>query len=149
MRLRLPALAVAGTVEMLSELQKTWAPTGDPELDTAFRLLAAGQNDPAGARTAWKALAQSGAGSLAAGLSWLEIGQTELAAKQWRSAARAFLSVEVFVPQHRLLLPKALLGAAKAFKEKGDHAKAAALIRDLESDFPGTPEVAAAADLLK
>ena len=149
MRLRLPALAVAGTAEMLSELQKTWAPTGDLELDTAFRLLAAGQNDPAGARTAWKALAQPGAGTLAAGLSWLEIGQAELAAKQWRSAARAFLSVEVFVPQHRLLLPKALLGAAKAFKEKGDHAKVAALVRELESDFPGTPEVAASADLLK
>ena len=149
MRLRLPALAVAGTPEMLSELQKTWAPTGEVELDTAFRLLAAGQNDPAGARTAWKALAQPGAGSLAAGISWLEIGQAELAAKQWRSAARAFLSVEVFVPQHRLLLPKALFGAAKAFKEKGDHAKVASLIRDLESEFNGTPEGAAAADLLK
>jgi TolA-binding protein len=149
MRLRLPALAVAGTAEMLSALQKNWAPTGDAELDTAFRLLAAGQNDPAGARTAWKALAQPGTGTLAAAISWLEIGQAELAAKQWRSAARAFLAVEVFVPQHRLLLPKALLGAAKAFKEKGDHAKAAALIRDLESDFPGTPEAAAAPDLLK
>ena len=149
MRLRLPALAVAGTAEMLSALQKNWAPTGDTELDTAFRLLAAGQNDPAGARTAWKALAQPGAGTLGAGISWLEIGQAELAAKHWRSAARAFLSVEVFVPQHRLLLPKALFGAAKAFKEKGEIAKVTALIRDLESDFPGTPEVAAAADLLK
>ena len=57
--------------------------------------------------------------------------------------------MEVFVPQHRLLLPKALFGAAKAFKEKGDHAKVASLIRDLESEFNGTPEGAAAADLLK
>lgn len=149
MRLRLAALAVAGTSEMLSELQKSWLPTGDPELDTAFRLIVAGQNDPAGARTAWKALAQPGAGTLTAGISWLETGQAALKAKQWREAVRAFLSVEVFVPQQRLLLPKALLGAATAFKEKGDHGKAAAFVHEIGADFPGTPEAAAAADLLK
>lgn len=149
MRLRLPALAVAGTPELLAALQKNWVPTGDAEVDTAYRLLVAGQNDPAGARTAWKALAQPGAGGLAAGISWLEIGRSELEAKHWRDAARAFLSVEVFVPQQRLLLPKALLGAAKAFKEKGDHAKAAGLVRELETDFPNAPEAASAAGLLK
>lgn len=149
MRLRLPALAVAGSAEKLAELQKGWAPTGDPELDTAFRLIVAGQNDPNGARTARKALAQPGAGTLAAGISWLEIGQAALDAKQWRNAARAFLSVEVFVPQQRLLMPKALLGAAKAFKEKGDLGKAANFVQELRTDFPGTAETAAAEELLK
>ena len=149
MRLRLPALAVAGTTELLADLQKNWVPTGDTELDTAYRLLTAPRNDPTGVQTAWKALAQPGAGTLAAGISWLELGRTALESKQWRDALRAFLSVEVFVPQQRLLLPKALLGATKAFLEKGDRAKASTFAQEIASDFPNTPEAAAAAELLK
>jgi hypothetical protein len=149
MRLRLPALAVAGTAELLADLQKNWAPTGDAELDTAFRLMTAARNDVSSVQTAWKALAQPGAGSLAAGISFLELGKAALEAKQWREALSAFLSVEVFVPQHRVLLPSALLGATKAFLGKADRAKASAYSRELTSDFPGTPEAAAAAELLK
>jgi hypothetical protein len=149
MRLRLPALAVSGTTAQLSDIQKNWVPTGDTELDTAFRLLTASLNDPSGARTAWKALAQPGAGTLAAGISWLELGRIALEARQWRDALRAFLSVEVFVPQHRMLLPKARLGATKAALEKGDRAKASTLAQEIASDFPTTPEAAAAAELLK
>jgi hypothetical protein len=149
MRLRLPALAVAGSTELLADLQKHWSPTGDAELDTAFRLLTAARNDTASVQTAWRALAQPGASSLAAGISWLELGNVALAAKQWREAVRAFLSVEVFVPQHRVLLPKALLGATKAFLGKADRAKASAYSQELTSDFPNTPEAAAVAELLK
>lgn len=148
-RLRLPALAVAGTTALLTDLQKNWVPTGDAELDTAFKLLTAGRNDAASVKTAWRALAQPGAGSLAAGISWLELGTAALESNQWREALRAFLSVEVFVPQHRVLLPKALLGATKAFLGKADRAKASARSQELTSDFPSTPEAAAAAELLK
>jgi hypothetical protein len=149
MRLRLPALAVSGEAALLSDLQKNWVPTGDTELDTAYRLMTAALNDPAGAATARKALAQPGAGTLAAAISWLEIGRGALEARQWRDALRAFLSVEVFVPQHRILLPKALLGATKASLEKGDRAKASALAQEIASDFPNSPESKAAAELLK
>jgi hypothetical protein len=149
MRLRLPALAVAGNMDLLADLQKNWVPTGDAELDTAFRLLTAPRNDPASVQAAWKALAQPGAGSLAAGISWLELGNAALEAKQWREAIRCFLSVEVFVSQHRVLLPKALLGATKAFLAKADRAKASAYCRELSSDFPSTPEAAAVTELLK
>jgi hypothetical protein len=149
MRLRLPALAVAGTPELLADLQKNWVPTGDAEIDTAYRLLTAARDDAASARTAWKALAQPGAGSLAAGISWLELGNAALESKQWRDAIRAFLSVEVFVPQYRVLLPKALLGATKAFLGKADRAKASAYSQELTSDFPSTREAAAAGELLK
>jgi TolA-binding protein len=136
MRMRLPALAVAGSEQQLAELQSQWTPTGDQEIDTAYRLILAGRNDRSGARTAWSALAQPGASSLSAGLSWLELGQEALQAKQWNTAIRAFLSVEVFLPQQRLLQPKALLGAAKAFVQKGELQKATALVEEVKQEYP-------------
>lgn len=147
MRLRLPALAVAGTEEEILELQKQWTPTGDVELDTAYRLLVASQNDPAGARKAREALAKPGANSLAAGMSWLTLGKEALAAKQWKAALNAFLSVEVFVPNQRLLQPKALLGAITAFVAKGERAKATALLDEIRIEYPSS--LNAAEELLK
>ena len=144
MRLRLPALAAKGDAASLAELQKQWTPTGDPELDTAYRLLAAAQTDPAGARTAWSALAQPGAGTLAAGISWLALGKAALEARQWKDALRAFLSVEVFIPSQRLLQPLALLGAARAFLESGERAKAAALVEEIKTEYPTSAGLAAA-----
>lgn len=143
MRLRLPALAVAGTEQQLAGLQTQWTPTGDQDIDTAYRLLLAAKNDPTGARTAWKALAQPGASSLAAGISWLGIGNDALLAKQWKTAVRAFLSVEVFVTGQSLLQPKALLGAARAFAQKGDTPKALSLIEEIKTEYPSYAEEAA------
>lgn len=143
MRLRLPAIAVAGTEQHIANLQAQWTPTGDLELDTAYKLIIAAKNDPNGARTAWKALAQPGASSLSAGISWLGIGNEALLAKQWNAAVRAFLSVEVFVTQQKLLQPKALLGAAKAFVQKGETGKAAALVEELKKEYPPVAEDAA------
>lgn len=136
MRLRLPALAVAGTEQQLAELQSQWTPTGDQETDTAYRLIIAGRTDRNGARTAWAALAQPGASSLGAGISWLELGHEALQAKQWSTAVRAFLSIEVFLPHQKLLQPKALLGAAKAFIRKGEISKATALVEEIKTEYP-------------
>ncbi len=144
MRLRLPALAVKGDDTSMAELQKQWTPTGEQELDTAYRLLVAAQTDPAGAKTAWNALAQPGAGTLAAGISWLALGKAALEAKQWKDALRAFLSVEVFLPSQRLLQPAALLGAARAFVESGERAKAAALVEEIKAEYPSSAGKAAA-----
>lgn len=147
MRLRLPALAVAGTDQHITNLQAQWTPTGDQELDTACKLILAAKNDPNGARTAWKALAQPGASSLSAGISWLGIGNDALRAKQWNTAIRAFLSVEVFVTQQKLLQPTALLGAAKAFVQKGEIGKATSLVEEIKKDYPSAAD--AAASILK
>ena len=147
MRLRLPALAVAGRDEEIAELQRQWTPTGDGELDTAYRLLAASRNNPSGAQTARAALAKSGANSLAAAMSWLALGEEALAAKQWKAAVNAFLSVEVFVPNQRLLQPKALMGAIKAFVAKGERAKAVALLDEIKVEYPSS--AGAAAELMK
>lgn len=147
MRLRLPALAVAGSEIQLTELQSQWTPTGDQEIDTAYRLILAGRTDRTGAHTAWGALAQPGASSLSAGISWLELGNAALQAKQWNAAVRAFLSIEVFLPQQRLLQPKALLGAAKAFIQKGEASKATALLEEVKTEYPSY--AADAASLLK
>lgn len=144
MRLRLPALAIAGNSAQLAELQTQWTPTGDAEIDTAYRLTIAKINDPEGAHKAWNALAQPGANSLSAGISWLELGNEALQAKQWSAAIRSFLSVEVFVNHQRLLQPKALLGAAKAFVQKGENTKAGALIEEIKTDFPKSYAEAAA-----
>lgn len=144
MRLRLPALAVKGDATALGELQKQWTPTGDAELDTAYRLLVAAQSDPAGAQTAWNALAQPGAGTLGAGISWLALGKMALEAKQWKNAVRSFLSVEVFLPSQRLLQPTALMGAARAFLELGERTKATALVEEIKAEYPSIAGQAAA-----
>ncbi len=142
MRLRLPALAVTQATDLFADLQKQWTPTGDADLDTTYRLLAAAKSDPLGARTAWAALAKPGANTLAAGVSWLSIGSEALAAKEWKAAIKAFLSVEVFIPGQRLLQPHALLGAAQAFVSKGDKAKATALIEEVKTEYPAAAKAA-------
>jgi hypothetical protein len=144
MRLRLPAIAVSGDAQAFSELQKQWTPTGDAELDTAYKLMVATQNDPTGAKTARGALAQPGANSLAAGLSWLTIGDEALETKNWKAAVKSYLSVEVFIPGQRLLQPKALLGAAKAFIALGERPKAASLLEEVKTEYPIYAPAAAA-----
>ena len=148
-RLRLPAIALESGSQAFEDLQKDWAPTGDEDLDIAFRLLVAGRTDPAGAQVARKALAKPGAASLAAGLSWLDLGEAALKASRWKDAVRCFLSVEVFLPNQRLLQPKALFGAIKGFIGSGERAKAAALVEELKAEYPSTPEVRLAAELLR
>jgi len=149
MRLRLPAIALEPGPEAFADLQKDWTPTGDQDLDIAFRLLVASRTDPAGAQLARKALAKPGAASLAAGLSWLDLGEAALKASQWKEAVRYFLSVEVFLPNQRLLQPKALLGAVRGFLGSGERTKAAALLEELKADYPSTTEVRLAMELLR
>ncbi len=136
MKLRLPALAAKPNAEALGELQKQWTPTGDPDLDVSYRLLVTAQPSPDKATAEYKTIAQPGAGSLSAGISWLALGNAALENKQWKEAIRAFLSVEVFLPNQRLLQPPALLGAVKAFVEKGEPAKASALVDELRAEYP-------------
>lgn len=148
MRLHVPALAVAGTEESFSALQKQWVSTGDIDLDNAAKVLFLSQADRDKARLAWKALAKPGASSLGAGISWLALGQEAFDAKDWGSAIRAFLSVEVFVPSQRVLHPRALLGAVQAMVGAGDEVQAQRLLVELKAEYPETPEYQSALALL-
>jgi hypothetical protein len=140
MRLHVPALAIAGTEESFSALQKQWVSTGDTDLDNAAKILFLSQSDRDKARLAWKALARPGASSLGAGISWLALGQEAFDAKDWGAAIRSFLSVEVFVPAHRVLHPRALLGAIQAMVGAGDEVQARRLLVELTAEYPETPE---------
>jgi len=149
MRLRLPAIALTADPESFAELQKIWTPTGDPELDIAFRLLVAEKTDLEGARTARKALAKPGASTLPAALSWLALGEEALQAKQWDAALHYFLSVEVFVAHQRALQPTALLGAIRAFIGKEERAKATVLQAELKQEYPKAPQTVVGEQLVR
>jgi len=148
MRLHVPALAVAGTNESFSALQRQWVSTGDIDLDNAAKILFLSQSDRDKARLAWKALAKPGASSLGAGISWLALGQEAFDAKDWGSAIRLFLSVEVFVPAQRVLHPRALLGAVQAMVGAGDEVQARRLLVELKTEYPETAEYQSALALL-
>lgn len=148
MRLHVPALAIAGTEESFSALQKHWVSTGDTDLDNAAKILFLSQSDRDKARLAWKALAKPGSSSLGAGISWLALGQEAFDAKDWGAAIRSFLSVEVFVPSQRVLHPRALLGAVKAMVGSGDEVQARRLLLELKTEYPEAPEYQAAVELL-
>ena len=148
MRLHVPALAIAGTEESFSALQKQWVSTGDTDLDNAAKVLFLSQSDRDKARLAWKALARPGASSLGAGISWLALGQEAFDAKDWGAAIRSFLSVEVFVPAQRVLHPRALLGAVQAMVGAGDEVQARRLLVELKAEYPETPECQSALAIL-
>ena len=149
-RLRLSALAATPRPEALAELQKQWIPIDDPDLEAAAKLLASNQPgaDRKTLEQTWKGLAVPGAATLSAGIAWLELGTAALEAKQWKPALRAFLSVEVFVSNHRLLQPRALLGAIRAFVGLENLTEAKALLQELQTEYPSTPEFKQATELI-
>ncbi|MEI6712789.1 MAG: hypothetical protein WCO60_03495 [Verrucomicrobiota bacterium] len=149
-RLRLPAIAILKDRDALSELQKQWVVTGDADLEEALKLVVESQaaGDSKASLQRWKSVAVPGATSLTAGLAWLELGKAALEAKQWKEAVRAFLSVEVFVANYRILHPPALLGAIRAFVSSGELKDAKIRMEVLQAEFPNSAELRLAAELM-
>jgi hypothetical protein len=149
LRLHLAAIASSAHSESLGELQKIWVPTGDADIDGAYKLIAS--MAPGADRTSfealWRSHARPGATTLCAALSWLELGESALKAGNWNEAIRAFLSIEVFAAKHSLIQPRALLGAAKGLKARGDSRESASLLSDLSTLYPNSSAFRSAADL--
>jgi len=70
--------------------------------------------------------------------TWVDKGDSLLASKDYQAALLAYLHVPVFFPDRRLLMPKALLGSARAFKEMKDYKRARESLDDLKSGFAGS-----------
>jgi tetratricopeptide (TPR) repeat protein len=78
--------------------------------------------------------------------TWLDKGEALLAAKSYEPALMALLHIPVFYPDQRLLMPRALLGSARAFKGLEDFDRARDQLNELPDSYGASPESAAAKD---
>ncbi len=83
------------------------------------------------------------------GEGWLAVGSAHLALRDYKDALLAFLHVPVYVPDHALLMPAALLGSAKAYVGLVDKLHAQSALQRLVTDYPNAPEAAEARDRLQ
>jgi hypothetical protein len=137
MRAQVPALYVLGKNDELQQLITAWLPTGEPDLEDSVKLLALRLNgsDQGAFLEICKKATATGASTLVAAIAWIELGRAAAAEKQWPVAVRKFLAVEVFASSWRLLLPEALLGAARACTANGQSVQAALYAKELQSEF--------------
>ena len=74
----------------------------------------------------------------------VNLGQSQLALKQYDSALLSFLQIPVFYPRQKMLLPQALLGSGRAYFGLEDLPHAKAALEELLKDHPTSPQAAAA-----
>lgn len=150
MRLRLPAAIALEKPAEVEEVLRDWIPTGDAELETAVALLKLKKtgSDEEKAK-AYKAAVQGNPANLPAAIAWLELGNKALETKDWPTAVRSFVSVQVFASSFRPLHPVALLGAVKACIGGEQQQQANAFAEELKNDFPRAPQTRALENLLK
>ncbi len=74
----------------------------------------------------------------------VNLGQSQLALKQYDSALLSFLQIPVFYPRQKMLLPQALLGSGRAYFGLEDLPHAKAALDELLKDHPTSPQAAAA-----
>jgi tetratricopeptide (TPR) repeat protein len=77
-------------------------------------------------------------------LAWLNKGLSLSATKEWDGALLAYLHVPVLYPEQKLLMPQALLGSARAYRQLDDKANAEKACNEIIRTFSTTPEAAAA-----
>jgi tetratricopeptide (TPR) repeat protein len=120
----------------------------DPDVVLSARVQMAagwarkGQNEKAMA-VFDEAIKQGGSDETLA-LAWLNKGQSLSATKEWDGALLAYLHVPVLYPEQKLLMPQALLGSARAYRQLGDKANAEKSCNEIIKTFSTTPEAAAA-----
>ena len=71
-------------------------------------------------------------------------GRSHLALKQWEPALLSFLTVPVFYPEAKALLPASMLGAGRAYFMLNDFDHAKNTLNDLLKTYANTPEAAEA-----
>ncbi len=151
MRLRIPALVAGARASEIDEFLRDWTPSGDAELDAAVGLLKLKKSNSSAEdqSKAWKTATEGNPSNLSAAISWLELGNAALEAKDWTTAIRYFVSVQVFSPNYRPLHPAALLGAVKACLGNEQPDQATPFAEDLKKDYPRASQTKALEKLLK
>jgi len=76
--------------------------------------------------------------------TWVDKADSLLASKDYENALLAYLHIPVFYPDQRLLMPRALLGSARAFKGMQDFKKARSSLQQLMADYAGSADSEAA-----
>ena len=74
----------------------------------------------------------------------VNLGQSQLALKQYDSALLSFLQIPVFYPRQRVLLPQAMLGSGRAYFGLEDLPHAKAALEELLKDHATSPQAAEA-----
>lgn len=74
----------------------------------------------------------------------VNLGQSQLALKQYDSALLSFLQVPVFYPRQKILLQQALLGSGRAYFGLEDLPRAKATLDELLKEHPNSPQADAA-----
>ena len=72
--------------------------------------------------------------------AWVNKGHVLFAKKEWDAALLAYLRVPVFYHNQKIIMPAALLGAAKAYRRLDDDDRAKKSINELTETFPKSPE---------
>lgn len=151
MRLRVPAVAASGKVTDMSDLVRDWVPTGDAELEAGYALIklrASGAGDDE-LKKAWLSAVESNPGSLASAIAWLELGKAASDSKDWLTAIRHFVSLQVFAPTWRVLHPSALLGAVKASAALNQWEQVTNFCSEMKTDYPRAAQTKEAEKITK
>jgi tetratricopeptide (TPR) repeat protein len=142
--IRLAALARAGRdIDAAVVMRRLEGATPPPELlaearlamgEAAMRRRAFGE-----ARQAIDSVLQSASGDLAA-RAYLLLGDLSLEQGSFEQALRAYLRIPTFYGRLRSHQPRALLGAARAYRGMGENARAISAYNELIERFRATPE---------
>lgn len=122
--------------------------TGDPELLLAARVQAGaslarkGQHDKALA--IYDEVIKQNTAEETLAMAWLEKGLSLAAMKEWDAALLAYLHLPVLYPTQKALMPQALLGSARAYRQLDDNANAEKACQEVIKTFSTAPEAAAA-----
>ncbi|HTJ78032.1 MAG TPA: tetratricopeptide repeat protein [Rariglobus sp.] len=130
---------------MLERMRRSKAPSDDVsrgEMAIVTQLMSAGKIDAAKIRMEKIEATATDDASLAA--IAVTKGKILEKAGQAEDALLSYLRVPVFYPTEEEQMPAALLGAARAYKQLGDYARATSTIETLTTRFPKSPEAAQA-----
>jgi len=118
----------------------------DPETVRAAKVFVAGQltrrGDHAKAIKLFQEVLKETNKPMTLATASVNLGQSQLALKEYDSALLSFLQIPVFYPRHKMLLTQSLLGAGRAYFGLEDFPRAKATLDELIKDYSTSPQVA-------
>ncbi|MCE9609154.1 MAG: tetratricopeptide repeat protein [Chthoniobacter sp.] len=118
----------------------------DPETIRAAKVFVAGQltrrGDHAKAIKLFQEVLKETNKPMTLATAAVNMGQSQLALKEYDSALLSFLQIPVFYPRHKMLLTQAMLGAGRAYFGLEDFPRAKATLDELIKDYSTSPQVA-------
>lgn len=147
--LKLEALQALGNFKEADPLIDNFSRVAtDPETVRAAKVFVAGQasrrGDHVKALKLFDEVLKDTNKPLTLAAAAVNMGQSQLALKQYDSALLSFLQIPVFFPRQKMLLTQSLLGTARAYFGLEDLPRAKATLDELLKDFSTSPQAAEA-----